>query len=384
MLPTKSAIPVLQPAVTDASYFFLLRGRAQILRMHRVLVSVGQICDQRGVMDYLDYFLTSADNLKKIPHVVLLASRTDIDVFELKPNDLKGAALVYEYKLLGLPSRIFTTSDFGGNRNVVAPAQFRPRLSALVGRYLIDHGAQVVLLSMKGDFQENHQGSGDIYVTGNKKCWWASQTRRTDATLALGSTVEGTLASLGKHTRRNLRYYRRKAEAELNCVFAADVKRLLSSGQLKELNHASTHPVANQVLERRYDALKTLEGAFCVGVRTHDGQWISLLGGRRHHGVTEIDWQMNRSGLQKYSVGTVVRAYLIEHEISIGMNSLFFEGGTPHSIRHVFLAEMAMDVVVLRRSPFALLLRKWARLHRFERNFLLQTLSNPNLKWELH
>jgi hypothetical protein len=45
---------------------------------------------------------------------------------------------------------------------------------------------------------------------------------------------------------------------------------------------------------------------------------------------------------------------------------------------------MAMDIVVLRRSMFALLLRKWAQSHRFERNFLLQTLSNPNLKWELH
>jgi hypothetical protein len=352
--------------------------------MQRVLISVSEICDQCGVMDYLEYFLTSADSLKKIPYVVLLASRTDIDVFELQPHDLKGAALVYEYKFLGLPSGIFTTSDFAGNRTVIAQAQLRPKFSALVGRYLIDHGAQVVLLSVAGDFQENCQRSVDISITSNKKYWWASQTRRAGATIVLGSTVEGTLANLGKHTRRNLRYYRRKAEAELKCIFSGDVKRTLSRGQLKELNHASTHPVADQVLERRYNTIKTLEGAYCVGVRTPNGEWICLLGGRRHHGVSEIDWQMNRSGLEKYSVGTVVGAYLIEHEIDLGMNSLFFEGGTGHSIRRGFLPERAMDIVVLSRSPFALLLRKWARWRRSEKNFLLQTLSNPNLKWELH
>jgi hypothetical protein len=192
------------------------------------------------------------------------------------------------------------------------------------------------------------------------------------------------LANLGKHTRRNLRYHRRKAEAELKCIFSGDVKRTLSRGQLKELNHASTHPVADQVLERRYNAIKTLEGAYCVGVRTPNGEWICLLGGRRHHGVSEIVWQMNRSSLEKYSVGTVVGAYLIEHEIDLGMNSLFFEGGTWYSIRRAFLPERAMDIVVLGRSPFALLLRKWARWRRSEKNFLLQTLSNPNLKWELH
>jgi hypothetical protein len=90
-------------------------------------------------------------------------------VFELQPHDLKGAALVYEYKFLGLPSGIFTTSDFAGNRTVIAQAQLRPKFSALVGRYLIDHGAQVVLLSVAGDFQENCQRSVDISITSNKK-----------------------------------------------------------------------------------------------------------------------------------------------------------------------------------------------------------------------
>jgi hypothetical protein len=380
-LPINSAVSPLGIDDADAAHFFLLRGRDQILRMQAVLSSLSSLCDQTGAMDYLEYFLTAAENLKKTPHLALAASRSDVDVFDLRPEDLKGAALAYEYKILGLPSRVFSTSDFNGSRTVIAPAEMRPRLSALICRCLLKHGAQVVLLSFAEDSAGNQQS---VAIAGNKKYWWATQTREVGATMVLEKTFDATLAHLGKHTRRNLRYYRRKAEAELKCVFVGDVKITLSKDQLAELNHASTHPVADRVLERRYSTMKALEGGFSLGVKAPNGQWLSLLGGRRHHGVSEIDWQMNRSGLEKYSVGTVIRAYLIEHEIELGTNRLFFEGGTPHSIRHAFLAEKAMDIVVLNRSPFALLLRTWARWFRPEKNFLLQTLSNPELKWELH
>jgi hypothetical protein len=363
-----------------AAHFFLLRGRDQILRMQAVLSSLSSLCGQTGAMDYLEYFLTATENLKKTPYLALASSRSDVDVFDLRPEDLKGAALAYEYKILGLPSRVFSTSDFNGSRTVIASAEMRPRLSALICRCLLKHGAQVVFLSFAEDSEEDYRR---VPVAGNQKYWWATQTREVGATIVLKKTFDATLAHLGKRTRRNLRYYRRKAEAELNWIFVGDAKNALTRDQLAELNHASTHPVADRVLERRYGTVKALEGGFCVGVKAPDGRWISLLGGRKHHGVSEIDWQMNRRGLEKYSVGTVIRAYLIEHEIRIGTDRLFFEGGTPHSIRHAFLAEKAMDIMVLNRSPFALLLRTWARWFRPEKNFLLQTLSNPDLKWEL-
>jgi hypothetical protein len=161
------------------------------------------------------------------------------------------------------------------------------------------------------------------------------------------------------------------------------VKSMLTMEQLMELNHASTHPVTQPILERRYETLKAMEGFFCVGLKQIGGQWISLLGGRRHHDVTEIDWQMNREGLAKYSVGTVIRSYLIEYEIAIGTDKLLFEGGTPHTMRHSFLSEEAMDIVVMNRSLFVFLLRRFARWLRPEKNFLLQTLLSPAVKWQL-
>jgi len=367
---------------SNSSHFFVLRGRAEILRLRSVLTTLSELCGQAGAMDYLEYFLTAPPNLKKVPYLVLMASRSDVDIFKLQAEDLRGAVLVYEYRVLGFRSRLFTTCDFNGRRSVIAPASRRTEVSALVCRYLVEQGAQVVLLNLEHS-ATSCQACFEAAMTGKRKHWWATQTRETGGTLALQKTLGATLATMGKHTRRNLRYYRRRAEADLKYSFVSDVKSMLTMAQLIELNHASTHPVAQTILERRYDTLKSMEGFFAVGLRQPNGLWISLLGGRRHHGVTEIDWQMNRDGLAKYSVGTVIRSYLIEFEIAIRTESLFFEGGTPHIMRHSFLSEEAMDIVVMNRSLFVFLLRRSAKWLHPRRNFLLQTLTIPAVKWQL-
>jgi hypothetical protein len=247
----------------------------------------------------------------------------------------------------------------------------------------MDRGAQVVLLNLEPGSPDSCQICFEGAMAGSTKRWWGTQRREVGGAIALHNSFDATLARMGKHTRRNMRYYRRKAEAELGCSFIPDGRRMLRMAQLLELNYASTHPVPYCLLERRYLTTKSMDGFFCVGLRRGDGLWLSLLGGRRHHAVTEVDWQMNRDGLAKHSVGTVIRSYLIEHEIAIGMQKLFFEGGTPHSMRHSFLSEEAMDIVVINRSLPVFLLRSMARWLGPERNFLLQTLMSPAVKWQL-
>lgn len=367
----------------SSAHFFVLHGRMQILRLQAVLSDFCTICRQDGAMDYLKYLLSATEDLNKTPYLLLMASKSDVCVSQLRADDLSGAVLVYEYKVWGFRSGIFTTCDFNGRRTVIAPATLRRQVSAAVCRFLVERGAHVVLLSLEPGSADSCHICFEDAMVGRRRRWWTTQTREVGATLALKETLEATLATMGKHTRRNLRYHRRRAEAELECSFASDVKSILTMEQLMELNCASTHPAVQAKLDRRYETLKSMEGLFCVGLRQISGQWISLLGGRRHHGVTEIDWQMNRSGLAKYSVGTVMRSYLIEHEIAIGTKRLFFEGGTPHPMRHSFLSEKAMDIVVMKRSPFVFLLRTCARWLHPERNFLLQTLMSPSVKWQL-
>jgi len=368
---------------SHSAHFFVLRGRMEILRLRSVLTTLSELCGQTGAMDYLEYFLTAPPNLKKTPYLVLIASRSDLSVFELRAEDLRGAVLVYEYRILGFGSRLFTTCDFNGRRAVIAPAALRTRVSAMVCRYLVERGAEVVLLNLEPGSANDCQVCFEAAMVGKRKHWWTTQRREAGGTLALQKTLDATLATMGKHTRRNLRYYRRKAEADLEYSFVNDVKSTLTMAQLMELNHASTHPVTQSILERRFKTLRSSDGFFGVGLKQPGGQWISLLGGRRHHGITEIDWQMNRDGLAKYSVGTVIRSYLIEYEVAIGTDRLFFEGGTPHMMRRSFLSEEAMDIVVMNRSLFVFLLRGSAKWLRPKKNFLLQTLTIPAVKWQL-
>ena len=349
-----------------------------------VLGTLSELCGQTGATDYLEYFLTATENLKKTPYLVLMASRSDADVFELRAEDLRGAVLVYEYRVLGFGSSLFTASDYNGSRAVIAPAKLRRQVSAAVCRYLMDRGAQIVLLNLEPGAPESCQRCFESAMAGNAKRWWGTQRREVGATIALQKSLDATLARMGKHTRRNMRYYRRKAEAELGCSFTADVKSILTMPQLVGIEPCFDASGSQLCYRAAVPDDESMDGFFCVGLSQADGQWISLLGGRRHHGVTEVDWQMNREWTRKVlSVGTVIRSYLIEHEIAIGMEKLFFEGGTPHSMRHAFLSEEAMDIVVLNRSLSVFLLRRMARWLHPEKNFLLQTLMSPAVKWQL-
>jgi hypothetical protein len=372
---------------TSASpaHFFVMRGREDILRKRPMLARLSLLCDQKGAADFLEYFLTSSDSINKIPYLLLMSSRSREDVSDLRAEDLTGAALVYEYTVMGFPSGLFSTRDFNGLRGIIAPAATRAKISAMICRYLAEHGARAVQVTFAAETGTFSQ-TGLVEATedfGKRKRWWTVQSREVGASIALGKTMDASLANIGRHTRRNLRYYRRKAEAELGCTFSSDLRGILTMAQFRELNGAATHPVSEPVLKRRFAVMNSMEGSFCTGIRTGEGQLISLLGGRRHNFVAEIDWQMNRGGLSKYSIGTVTRSFLIENEIKIGTERLFFEGGTMHTLRYSFLPQKAVDIVVRNQDPFVSLLRTFTVPLRLDKCFLVQTLANPGLKWRL-
>ena len=126
---------------------------------------------------------------------------------------------------------------------------------------------------------------------------------------------------------------------------------------------------------------------FLTGLRGPDGQWLSLAGGWRQDGTTVLHWQMNRAGMEKHSIGTVMRSYLLEDEIARGASRLLIFGGTPHSMRHAFAQEPVSDLILQRqglRAKVTCAAARWFSRHgsRLGRaNFLAELLSNPSLCW---
>ncbi len=367
--------------------FHVVKGKESILRLHAVLVELSARCEQTGAMDHIALFLDSTMNEKKTPWLVLATrqagrDQAGRDPFAFRAEEILGAAVVYEYELFGRGSGVFVTDDGSGSRTVIAAPADRSAVTIKVCEHLMRRGAQAALLSYKEEVHPETQDSEIARLVLRDGMLWGSQVRDMSTYLSIQPSFDDTLAQLGKHTRRNLRYYRRRTEIELGCHFVADVRAAMSKVEFCDLNRVSTHPVQDRAMTRRYDDLSRFEDSFCVGIRAEDGRWLSLMGGRRHHGWTEVDWQLNRAGMERLSLGTAMRSYFLENEVALGTERLYFEGGTPHTMRHLLLTEKAVDIIALRRSWQMRLIRAFVQLNLIKKNFLTQTLTDRSIYWQ--
>jgi hypothetical protein len=341
-------------------------GCDAILRLQRVLADLSARCGQQGAMDDVGYFLSKPGTLKRVPHLLLLSNARSLDLERLIADDLMGAVLLYKYTVLGSGIGTFTTNDRSGRGTLVAPAGLRSTIAEMVSRWLMDRGTRAVLISFRdGDTAKRREDPNKGRLRGDpaandKNARWAWREREIPDYLPLEKTFDATLAKIGQRTRRNLRYYRKRAEAELGCTFLPAVQ--IDKREFLEFNRDCMYAVPAKAAGWRYDSLRDVSTPLFMGIKDREGRWLSLLGGRRHHAWTEILWQMNRDGLSAYSLSLVMRSYFMEHEIAHGMTKLYMEGGIAHPMRFSFVNDKVTDLVVMRRSRLALLIPRLAKL----------------------
>lgn len=349
----------------------VLSGREQILTVQQDLQQLAAASGQAGTADSIDYFLTQPYTQGKTPHL-LLYRRAGA---EAGSSHLVGAALVHQYRTPGLPLPVFVTEDTAGERNFLAPAELRSALALSVARFLITaRGARLVVLSLK-----DAQLRPAPLEPGQPLWHWALAQRTLRRYLPLQRSYEATLDTLGAHTRRNFRLYRRRAERDLQCVFFPQAE--LTEAEFLALNDHFDYPVPLHVAQWRYRSTQTASGGVLAGLKGADGQWLSLIGGRRYGDTLAVDWQMNRTNLAPFAPGTLMRGFLMEAEGARGTRMLLFEGGTPHPMQSAFLEEEVTDLVVS-SSPLPRKLLQSALARRFRPgNFLVQTLASESLCW---
>ena len=348
----------------------ILRGRQAVAEKRDLLVELCHRTGQAGTMDDLDVWLAEPSAKSKIPCLVLVGLRDGIH-----QDELDGAVLVYEYTVAGRATGILATDHVNGERTVIAPAEIRTEIAEIACRALVEDGATVVLVSLRGDTEAARQPATEPGVA----CRMATRKRIVPRYLPLAATFDATLATLGNDTRRNFRRYRRRLERDFNVEFVPQVS--LSQEEFLAINRASINPLPEEVAIWRFETLARLADPIFYGLRCTDGRWFSLAGGRRRPGTLVLDWQMNLAGMPRYSLCTVMRAFLLEYEITRGTEKLLLEGGTPHSMRHSFTCVDVVDVIVQRRSAKAWLLRRLARWIFPATNFLAQTWRDKNLRW---
>jgi hypothetical protein len=360
----------------------VLSGHAAVMEQSSLLERLAERHSQAGAMNWLSFFLATPVFGRKKPYLVLIV-RPGVTGLPLHLEDVHAAVLLFEYRILGLPTGAFSTDDWSGFRTVIAPAAERGAIAAMAADALLEHGAQIMLVS----YANPAQSTSKLKPTLRHQARWAWQTRRRSMALPLESTIKATLAKLGKSTRFNLGYYRRRVEAEVPCEFVADARGLLQERELKALNAGSLNPVRLSKFRLQCESSCQLPGGFLLGLRSTQGQWLSLIGGWRQAGVSVLYWQMNTAGYEKLSIGTAMRSYYLEHEVGHGTKTLIIYGGTVHSMGHSFVREDVTDLIVQRRSWRAAALYAVARILASPRSFiridslLVQAISDKYLDW---
>ena len=361
----------------------VLESRESILALAPLLAELAGRCGQPGALHWLPYFLDKAILRHRLPFLVLMLRPEENQDESLSAKDVEAAALFFEYKLCGVRTGVVGTCDAAGFNSVIAPRGERARVAAAASRALMERGATVVLATYEGAGEPE----GSSLMAGWPGVVWACRKRQVGRMLRLRPTLEATLAQMGKSTRFNLRYYRRRLERQMDCEYIPDAAPLLRDEDLEAINAACLNPVDPREFRRRVDSASRLPGSFLCGLRGPNGEWISLAGGWRQDGTTVLHWQSNRAGLEKHSIGTVMRSFLLEAEIAGGAQNLLIFGGTPHTMRHAFEQDPVADLIIQRKGAKAALLRLGARcFHRHagklvKPNFLAELLSSPGIRW---
>jgi hypothetical protein len=378
---------------SDGPIVRILRGREAILAAQPQLAALARSTSQTGEADSLGYFLSTPNALKKIHHLLL--------IHDSRTSGLVAAVRLFEYKTVFGPTRVFTCDDSSGRRNVLAPPGLRARYATIAARTLIGRGAHIVQISFSDGHhdgvrvasaadQPNAGGALQTVDDELRRSPGAESARRVVAQwtlyekdlpsyLALLPTFDATLARIGSKTRTNLRYYRRRCELELGAYFVPDAA--LSLTEFLAFNRECSFAVDEKLAAFRYRMLTTQPTCLLRGVRDARGRWLSLVGIRRQNGFVEMDWQMNRAGLPRASLATVLRSYLIEYEIGLGSTRLYMEGGTAQAIGHSFLRERVAELTMKRGSSYVRLLERFGPSIFPPQNSICDALRNPQLQW---
>jgi hypothetical protein len=123
-----------------------------------------------------------------------------------------------------------------------------------------------------------------------------------------------------------MRYYRRRAE-RAGWDFVSNIESETAWAVIESLYPLQEIGRNRVQLNICQQQLTDVPGVFFSGLRTKEGEWISIIGGWVKGVNFFILLQMNDASYTKESVSTVLRSYLIESAIDAGIHRMKFIGG---------------------------------------------------------
>jgi len=250
-------------------------------------------------------------------------------------GDLVGIMYTKERVISGIPTGIvYGDGSLGGillSNPVHQQSAFRVATQLLLATPGI-RGARLRILRFSAELDAIRQLIASRSVDGqfspmenNDSPLW-----KYHAHLNLADTYEHFLGGLGSTTRHNFRYYRKRFEASGNKFverLSMDELRSVALELRPKSKFAPHTPLAD--FERSLRMVAATHRPLAIGLKHHNGEWLSVIGGWYRPGGAVLCFQCNYDReFDGDSLSTVLRAYLIELLIKQGQKELVIWGDT--------------------------------------------------------
>ena len=293
-----------------------------------VLSSKTEICQLRYVASHLmqqddpmldpDFFLASLSEGWQ-PRVVAVYRKDEVvGIIYAKERTISGIATGIVFvdgslggTFLGNPLHRKNSFRFALETLAAAHSIRSVRLRVLPGS---DEFEAVKQLTVSGTLDAQYS-----QIKHNESSLW-----KYHAHLPLADTYEQFLNRLGKATRHNFRYYRRRFEAAGHSFIERLSMDELRSVTL-DLDPKSkfTGQRHHYEIERDLNMVAASHRPLAIGLKHHDGEWVSVIGGWYRPGGAVLCFQRNNDrNFSLDSLSVVLRAYLIELLIRQGLEEL--------------------------------------------------------------
>jgi hypothetical protein len=270
---------------------------------------------------------------------------------------LEGVVYLYEKMIFGIRTGYLRGFDhLTGESSVIAQEQLRASLlQVAVHQLFIQTRVRVAWATVCQGGEKSFTTLEQVRPYLRVEASSLSREHR----LKLDKTFDATLSRFGAHTRRNLRYYRRRAEKDLNASFHPELSQGESQEAFNHLKKGCFQPFPDSVADwwKMDGLLRTRPGYFAMGLRA-SGEWISYLVGIRTGKLTYVLMQVNHKGFSRYSLSTVMRSYFFEHEILCGQSEIKFVNGTCALFQRCCELDTCVTVSA-RRGLTALVIFNW-------------------------
>ncbi|MCJ2019213.1 hypothetical protein MKK84_17490 [Methylobacterium sp. E-065] len=292
-------------------------GKKEISSIASLIDGIPRSCDQdRDMITSLNWFLSLSDRWNTLPVVVLL--HRDRNPF--------GALLLHGTKFGGVPIGTFRAGYLCGRGGVVGKTEAYSNIIEYGTEALIKSKfAHTVIVTCISQNNERPVSLDEGDRNSFARNWQFHETR---SRLPLTGGMDGLLSRFSQKMRKNFRYYKKRAEIDIGCVFQPSLSSTQAISAVEQLQAVSVRSVKLKSALQRQRAIADQPGSFSMGLIDKSGDWVSYLSGWRQGKTCVVEWQLNHEDGNNASISMAMRHFFLEHEIANGMEEVIFLAGT--------------------------------------------------------